>query len=286
MKLQSFTLQIFEPKKTLNFYTTVLGFRLLNKFSENNSIYYNLGFQNQIYFIQLKYTPDLSLTPYQEMALDNYWKYSIFVTDIQKTYQGIQQRGYRIGDPYQFGDIGYLSHTTDNENHNIEFIQKTFKSNPLHTQESNPSLGLLTIRTKDPVKIVKFYEEVMGLKLYVRMYVDRGRGFTLYFLGHKNLKVPSIDIDAIENREWMYQQSHLFIEIQHYWNSENNPDFYLNASDKNGLRTINFSGNLEILKKRLIANNIVYNEINDEIIFQNIDHHKISVKTAYDNDYN
>ena len=65
----------------------------------------------------------------------------------------------------------------------------------------------------------------MDLKLLVRMYVKRGAGFTLYFLGDKKLQPPNPDIDAIENREWMYQQSHLFIEIQHYWSSEFDDEF-------------------------------------------------------------
>ncbi|WP_290672028.1 hypothetical protein [Kordia sp.] len=62
---------------------------------------------------------------------------------------------------------------------------------------------MFTIRTKDPLKIIAFYENILDLKLFVRMYVDRGIGFTLYFLGDKNLQAPNPDIDALENIEWM-----------------------------------------------------------------------------------
>lgn len=280
MKLQSFTLQIFEPEQTLAFYINVLGFSLFNEIVINDSTYYNLGFKNTRFYIQLKYTPQLEKTIYQEIATHNYWKYSLFIDDIQKAYRNLQDHNYFIGEPYQFGDIGYLSHTEDTEQHKIEYIQKTFQQNtPVQTEETT-ALGLLTIRTKDSVKIIKFYEDILSMKLFVRMYVDRGRGFTLYFLGDKELEAPNPDIDAIENREWMYQQSHLFIEIQHYWNSEQDDNFTLESTDKNGLQTINFSGNLNTLKQRLSNNNILFEENNNSIAFKTIDSYTILVKNC------
>ncbi len=284
IKLQSFTLQIFEPEQTLSFYINVLGFSLLNEFLEDNSTYYNLYLENEHFNIQLKYSPSLTKTLYQQTSTDNYWKYSLFVTDIQKIYTQLQNQNHKIGEPYQFGDIGYLSHTIDIENHHVEYIQKTFKQNKQAISKTDflfkedMALGLLTIRTKDPVKSIKFYEEILELKLLVRMYVDRSNGFTLYFLGDKTLRPPNPDIDAIENREWMYQQSHLFIEIQHYWGSEYDKDFSLNSTSINGLQTINFSGNIVALKEKLKAKSIMFNEEVDKVIFYTVDKHKIVVK--------
>lgn len=283
MKLQSFTLQIFEPEQTLSFYTQVLGFKQLNEFTENNVTYYNLCFENTDFHIQLKYSPLLEKAHYKEAPTDNYWKYSLFVDDIQKAYQHLTHHNMTIGEPFQFGDIGYLAHTKDVENHQIEYIQQTFLQNtPITTNEST-ALGLLTIRTKDPIKIIKFYEDILDLKLFVRMYVNRGRGFTLYFLGNKNLEAPTPDIDAIENREWMYQQSHLFIEIQHYWNSEYDLDFDLNNNKTNGLQSINFSGDIAVIKERLQTNNITYQESKGNITFETIDKHIITIKAANNN---
>lgn len=277
MNLQSFTLQIFDPEVTISYYTKVLGLRLLNEFSENDATYYNLCFENTQIHIQLKHTPSLKKIDYQQVATDNYWKYSLFVDNIQKIYKELEGQNYVINEPYQFGDIGYLAHTTDPENHQIEFIQKTFKQNTPTTiiGKENTALGLLTIRSKDPIKSIRFYEDILELSLFVRMYVNRKNGFTLYFLGSKNLKAPNPDMDAIENREWMYQQEHLFIEIQHYWNSEYDNDFVLNASQNNGLQSINFKGNLERLKERLKKNHISYQEEKDKVIFKTIDDHTI-----------
>ncbi|MCK8521532.1 hypothetical protein M0D21_08130 [Aquimarina sp. D1M17] len=283
MKLQSFTLQIFDPKQTLPFYIDVLGYTLLKEATIDDSTYFDLGFKNTNFFIQLKYTPQLEKRVYQEAAIHNYWKYSLFVDDIQKAYRNVQKHNFPIGEPYQFDDIGYLSHTEDTEHHKVEYIQKTFRQNtPVQTEEPT-ALGLLTIRTKDPVKTIKLYEDILGMKLFVRMYVNRGKGFTLYFLGDQDLEAPNPDIDAIENREWMYQQSHLFIEIQHYWNSEQDDNFVLEVTDKNGLQTINFLGNLNTVKQRLVANNILFHQEKDQILFKTIDNHTILVKAEYTN---
>lgn len=285
MKLQSFTLQIFEPEKMLSFYINVLGFKLLNEISEDDSIYYNLCFENTDFHLQLKYTSSLKKTAYQQESTDSYWKYSLFVDDIQRVYKKLQKEKHLISEPIQFGDIGYLAHTTDPENHQIEFIQKTFKQNTVTTIANNnypllenPKLGLLTIRTKDPIKSVKLFENILDLKLFVRMYVNRGNGFTLYFLGGKNLNVPNPNIDAIENREWMYQQSHLFIEIQHYWNSEYDTDFSLNPTLNNGLQSVNFSGDIAVLKEKLKKENISFHQKENKITFETIDKYIVSLK--------
>ena len=287
MRLQSFTLQIFEPEKMLFFYINVLGFRLLNEVLENGSVYYDLCFENTHFHLQLKYTPSLKKETYQQESIDNYWKYSVFVDDIQRVCEKLQKDEYTISEPFQFGDIGYLAHTTDPENHQIEFIQKTFKQNTLKTKPNknnplldHPKLGLLTIRTKDPIKSIKFFEDILDLKLFVRMYVDRANGFTLYFLGDKNLNVPNPDIDAIENREWMYQQCHLFVEIQHYWNSEYDTDFSLKPTLNNGLKSINFSGDITILKEKLKKENILFYQKENKITFETIDKHLVSLKNC------
>lgn len=277
MKLQSFTLQIFDPQKTIAFYTKVLGFSLIRELTQDGLIYYDLGFQNPDFYLRLQYNPLADKAIYQEKMTDNYWKYSLFVDDIQEAYQNVLADNFSIGAPFQFGDIGNLAHTADTEQHKIEYIQKTFEQNGRLATKEQTALGLITIRTKDPVKILKFYEEILDMKLFVRMYVNRGNGFTLYFLGAKDLEAPNPDIDAIENREWMYQQSHLFIEIQHFWGSEQDHNFNLEPTEETGLQSINFSGDLAMLKERLSSQNISYQEEKNGISFKTLDDHTIVV---------
>ena len=253
---------------------------------------FSLAFQNEQHRLELICPEKEIAEEYAHDAHDNYWKYSLFVNDIQRVYRSLLAHGHEIGTPFQFEKIGYLSHTKDVENYQIEFIQKHFAANTKETLPKKkyplaecPVLGLLTIRTKDPIKIIRFYEDMFQLKLLVRMYVDRGNGFTLYFLGDQDLVPPRVDIDAIENREWMYQQDHLFIEIQHYWGSEYDSDFVLNIPKQNqmGLGAIKFRGGLAALKNRLERSGLQFGEVMNketslnEIHLQTIDHHQIVV---------
>lgn len=284
MKFTGFTLQINDPKNTLPFYQDILGFELLRKDKKGNQTIFYLKNAAHQYLLELLHDSNSRITNYEQDAHDNYWKYSLFVDDIQRVFNQFNQIEHTTGEAYQFGDIGYLMHTVDKENHQIEFIQKTFKQNTKSVPDDHnyflkefPVLGLLTIRTKDPLKSIRFFESILDLKLQVRMYVSRGRGFTLYFLGNKNLQPPNPDIDAIENREWMYQQNHLFVEIQHYWATEYDDDFSLNTTSGCGLVSINFSGDCDALEKKLNDHNIDFEQKDESIIFKTIDHQKIIV---------
>ena len=258
MKFISFKIQIQKPEETIAFYTQVLGMHLEETFETNTTIIYQLKFKAQDFHLELVYKKNNSKPEtYQQKWDDNYWKFSIFVNNIQRVSDLITKQGIPIKKPFQFNDIGYLAHTQDLEQHQIEFIQKTFKQNTPITQpnyklplQETPLTGLLTIRTIDPIKSIQFYETIFDMKLLVRMYVERENGFTLYFLGDKTLNPPSKDIDAIENREWMYQQNKPFIEIQYYWNSEYNQSLQL-KKNRLGLQSIVFEENYETAIEKL-----------------------------------
>ena len=281
MTLIGFTLQIYNPQKSIAFYTNTLGMQLVKEETKESTTTYSFSFPKSFVKLQLKYNAQLAKKIYTQKPLDNYWKYSLFVPNNLKTEEEFLKLKHPIGEPFQFEEIGYLAHTQDLENHQIEFIQTTFKGNSATDNTSSstntPALGLLTIRTKDPIKTIKMYEDLLDLKLFVRMQVNRGNGFTLYFLGSKNLKVPNPDIDAIENREWMYQQKHLFIEVQQYWGNEQDSSFSLNTLEDQGLQTINFKGSLQQIIPKLETQNIPYERKKNHIYFQSIDKHLIQI---------
>ncbi|OJJ15595.1 hypothetical protein BKI52_37565 [marine bacterium AO1-C] len=269
MKIISLQLKTQKPTEAIDFYTKTFGMTLQGEFKDEAGIVYILQFPKGNAHLELLYNPkNITTESYQQNAQDNYWKYSVFVEDIQQIYRFLKNKNISSNEPYQFGDIGYLMHTKDQENYQVEFIQRTFQQNtPTYLKttaspdKAGPlSLGLITLRTKDPVKSIQFYEN-LGLKLLVRMYVERGNGFTLYFLGRKDLTPPNADIDAIENREWLYQQEEAFIELQYYWGSENQAKFTLrtNQIKPNGLRQLKLmSENLGDLKELLDKNKRPY----------------------------
>ena len=291
IKLSSFCLGSQSPEKAVDFYQKVLGMELLETRSYENIRVYILRFPQSDAGLELPFVLGLELRqdmskkncPYYQEGTDAYWKYSVFVDDIQLAYEKLKDKT-NVSEPFQFGDIGYLMHLTDSENYNIEFIQKSFKQNmpktlpnPNQNQNQNsepksnpdinsplhqiPVMGLITMRTKDPVKSIRFYEQFFGLRLLVRMYVDHGTGFSLYFLGDKHLEPPYNDIDAVENREWMYQQNTCFIELQHYWGSEFQKEFTLShkADEPMGFKAIQFkTDNLQTLKHDLDSRRVAY----------------------------
>lgn len=89
--------------------------------------------------------------------------------------------------------------------------------------ELGMSLGQLTLRIRNVEKSLHFYQSVLGMRLLSRQRVEPYR-FTLYFLAfvEKTDEVPpcqlpdgSIDINAVGNREWLWQRPYTTLELQH-----------------------------------------------------------------------
>ncbi|MEM7129407.1 MAG: VOC family protein [Chloroflexota bacterium] len=258
MKLTSLILGVKSLQESTDYYTHQLGMDVIDHIQVDNFATTAFRFPNSENTASLELSCAIengnSSESYEEAPTDNYWKYSLFVDDIERTYQALDPK-YLAGKPYQFKDIGYLLHTSDPNNYNIEFIQKYFKENtqPTDSQDTlplkeSPVFGLITLRTKDPVQSIKFYENFFGLKFIERMNVARedGTGFSLYFLGPEHLQPPNLaDPDAIENREWLYHQEETFIELQYHWGTEHRTDFhYIDKSDRVlGLKGVVFATN-------------------------------------------
>lgn len=252
MNIAGFTLRTLNPAASVAFYTETFGFVLDaepgSSTGADGVTVYPLKCEQSGAVLTLRHDPGVKASsPYQLQPHDNYWKFSVFVDDIQRVAERLRQLGTEVSEPFQFGEVGYLAHLKDPEGYAIELIQRTFRANTPDVAEKascalgeKPQLGLLTLRTADPLRSIRFYERECGLQLFVRMYVERGNGFTLYFLGPKHLTPPSADIDAIANREWLYQQRELFVELQHYWGSEWQPGFQLadGAGEPYGLHHI------------------------------------------------
>ena len=58
-----------------------------------------------------------------------------------------------------------------------------------------------------------FYRGSLGMKLLVREDVSQF-GFVLYFLAFTDEKPPNPNVDAVENREWLYQRPYTVLELQ------------------------------------------------------------------------
>ncbi|CCH46451.1 Lactoylglutathione lyase [Wickerhamomyces ciferrii] len=84
------------------------------------------------------------------------------------------------------------------------------------------------IRVKDPVKSLKFYREVLGMKLLSTSEHESAK-FTLYFLGYEH--DDSFKENSLSREEQSKRES--VLELTHNWGTENDSDFkYHNGNEQ------------------------------------------------------
>lgn len=181
---------------------------------------------------------------YLPSAKDGYWKIGVTLSDVDLARRRLHSNGVSVSRPHQFLDIGYLCHLADPDGYCIELLQHDFAQNhrpspPQHEYKlgSAPTLGQITLRIKDPAASLRFYGELLGMRLLSRQVVAPHR-FTLYFLACTDEKPPHADLDAVENREWLWQRPYTMLELQHVWGTEHT-DF---AYDKHEDDSLGFWG--------------------------------------------
>ena len=198
--------------------------------------------------LELVYRPDHTI---QAGTADNpagYWKIGITLPQVDLAYQQLLTAGVAVTPPTQFQEIGYLCHLQDPDGHTIELLQHHFAANhqpqpadPQYTLQSRPTLGQITLRVKDIEATLNFYRDQLGMKLLSRQVVDVPYRFTLYFLAYTDESPPHEDIDAVENREWLWQRPYTTLELQYKWSTEKRSDFRYNTSPETGFEGVHFT---------------------------------------------
>ncbi len=152
---------------------------------------------------------------------DLYWKIGILLPDVDAALEVIRARGAEVSEPAQFEDIGYLCHLEDPAGLQIELLQHTFEGSPAGvrtrgSRRTDPlaeaTLGHVTLRTADPEGAIAYYEG-LGMSLVSRQPVSR-YGFVLYFLAPWVEPRPRPELEAVENREWLWQRPYTCLELQ------------------------------------------------------------------------
>ena len=205
-----------------------------------------------------EHDPDAVYTPSKQ---DIYWKIGITLRDVDVARARLQAGGVEVSEPSQFLDIGYLCHLADPDGYIIELLQHTFgqRDQPLppqpeHQRDSSPTLGQVTLRIKDPDVSLSFYQELLGMRLLSRQIVEP-YGFTLYFLGCTNEAPPQSDIDAVANREWLWQRPYTTLELQHVWKTGSDETSTNDQDSALGFEGISFVvKDLSALREALIRN--------------------------------
>ena len=157
--------------------------------------------------------------PYQAESNDFYWKIGITLRNLDAAVAYLRQRGLELPEPRQFRDIGYLTHLKDPKGLAIELLQQGFegRSEPIgsgHPIGCQATLAHITLRVTKIAAAKAYFEDRLGMRLMSVQPVP-DRDFCLYFYTWSDEALPSADLKAVENREWLWRRPYTLIELQH-----------------------------------------------------------------------
>lgn len=233
---------------TLLFYQQYLGMQLVEEYGDTTGWHYLLRYpgacENQA-SLELVYNPDSPLNIADQPSLtEGYWKITLAVPDLELARHRLLQKKADIGEIFTVPDVARLCHMRDPEGYCIELLEYDASDvtdnsgdNRLLPLGSEPRFLLSTYRVKDPEISLAFYQ-AQGWRLLSRQQIN-ARGMTLYFLASfcsdsDELTPPVEDIDAIENRPWLWQRTCTLIELQHIHGTEQRDDFSYRCQPSGG----------------------------------------------------
>ena len=222
-ELVELTLDIGDPDRSLPFYTDVLGMSVCSSSGSpavGESVWL-LGFGKGANLkLRHRSSEPFRDAVYQPTDNDLFWKIGITLADVDRARQRLVENGIDVSEPCQFHDIGYLCHFEDPDGYCIELLQHRFECNFVRSPalEGYPlggeaMIGQVSLNVSDIDKALAFYQDQLGLRLLSRQVVP-DRGFTLHFIADTNDRLPDPDVDAVENREWLWQRSYTLLELR------------------------------------------------------------------------
>lgn len=219
-RISALSLNVSDPANLSSFYRDVLGMSLL----ADNGRVASLGYEGEGARLELVRSDQPA--PYQHDRNDRYWKIAITLPDLDVAFAQLRSAGIDVTEPAQFRDIAYMGHLADPEGHVIELIQHTFHGNP-KTKPGNAKLplgggariGLITLRTDDVEAELANCRDTLGMRYLSRQDLA-DLGFCLYFFAFTEDTPPDKDVNAVENREWLWQRRYTVLEFQHRFTGE------------------------------------------------------------------
>lgn len=157
---------------------------------------------------------------YEARNDDFYWKIGITVKNLNSAVDFLKQQNWPVTEPRQFKDIGYLCHLCDPQGHVIELLQQGFEGREGAVPSGHPvgahaTLAHITMRVRDIATCRTYLEEDLKLRLMSVQPVPE-YGFSLYFFSWNNESLPHPDLQAIENREWLWARPYPLLELQYF----------------------------------------------------------------------
>jgi len=144
----------------------------------------------------------------------------VSVDNIQAACKRLEDAGYKFQKKLTDGRMNDIAFVLDPDGYWVEIIGQ----NPVEKTEGVTETDVQTyrmnhtmIRVKDIEKSLKFYQEVLGMKLFRTVEQPEAK-FNLYFLGYPGEKGIPESVDAIKEREGL-------IELTYNYGTEQDPDF-------------------------------------------------------------
>lgn len=157
---------------------------------------------------------------YRHRREDRYWKIGITLPNVDIAVEQLGKAGIPVSEPNQFGEIGYMAHLADPEGFSIELLQHRFEKNrrsddgdPTKPLGGGARIGQITFRTADLEGALAVYRDRLGMRLLSIQPVP-DYGFSLYFLACTDETPPNPDLEAVANREWLWQRPYTTLEFQ------------------------------------------------------------------------
>ncbi len=137
-----------------------------------------------------------------------YWKLGMAVPELLPVAERLRAQGVDIGQPEQFGSVGFLCHVRDPAGFTVELLQQTFAGGPPRPG-AGQVLGQISLRVRDLEASLAFYQR-QGMRELARIEVPQ-RGFELVFLAFSDEQLPSGSLRS--QREWLWQRRYTTLEL-------------------------------------------------------------------------
>ncbi|MCR9139381.1 MAG: VOC family protein [Alphaproteobacteria bacterium] len=164
---------------------------------------------------------------YEPTPTDPYWKTGITVRNLDHAARSLKKQGWPVSEPHQFRDIGYLCHLHDPQGFTIELLQQGFEGREKavgagHAIGGQATLAHITLRVSDITRARTLCEDTFGLRLLSIQPVPE-HGFCLYFYSADSESPPYADLEAVDNREWLWERPYALLELQHVFGRSSAP---------------------------------------------------------------
>lgn len=211
MTITRHCLRVTDVAELEAFYTHILGMRNFGTATAPL-----LGFDANQCLLELRAG---ATGAYEPTPTDPYWKIGITVRDLGHAVRSLIQQGWPASEPHQFRDIGYLCHVHDPQGFTIELLQQGFEGREKaagagHAIGGQATLAHITLRVSDIACARTLCEDTLGLRLLSVQPVPE-HGFCLYFYSADSECPPDADLEAVENREWLWERPYALLELQH-----------------------------------------------------------------------